>query len=40
MSVLQSRNPAMRVLENEDVLTVERSSVMTIGGTVTATGRR
>ena len=38
MSILQSRNPAMRVLENEDVLTVERKSVMTIGGTVTATG--
>ncbi len=38
MSILQSRNPAMRVLENEDVLTVERSSVMTLGGTVTATG--
>jgi len=37
MSILQSRNPAMRVLENEDVLTVERKSVMTIGGTVTAT---
>jgi len=37
MSILQSRNPAMRVLENEDVLTVERQSVMTIGGTVTAT---
>jgi uncharacterized YccA/Bax inhibitor family protein len=28
----------MQVLENEDVLTVERSSVMTLGGTVTATG--
>lgn len=38
MSILQSRNPAMRVLENEDVLTVERQSVMTLGGTVTATG--
>ncbi len=37
MSMLQSRNPAMRVLENEDVLTVERQSLMTIGGTVTAT---
>lgn len=38
MSILQSRNPAMQVLENEDVLSVERKSVMTIGGTVTATG--
>lgn len=37
MSILQSRNPAMQVLENEDVLTVERQSVMTLGGTVTAT---
>jgi uncharacterized YccA/Bax inhibitor family protein len=37
MSLLQSRNPAMRVLENEDVITVERSSVMTLGGTITAT---
>lgn len=37
MSILQSRNPAMRVLENEDVLTIERQSVMTLGGTVTAT---
>lgn len=37
MSILQSRNPAMRVLENEDVLTVERQSVMTLRGTVNAT---
>lgn len=37
MSVFQSRNPAMRVLENEEVLSVERKSVMTLGGTVTAT---
>lgn len=37
MSILQSRNPAMQVLENEDVLSVERKSVMTLGGTLTAT---
>ena len=38
MSMLQSRNPAMRVLESEEPFGVERSSVMTLGGTVTATG--
>ncbi len=37
MSVLQSRNPAMRVLESEEAFGVERASVMTLGGTVTAT---
>lgn len=37
MSVLQSRNPAMRVLESEEPFGIERTSVMTLGGTVTAT---
>ncbi|MEZ6165591.1 MAG: Bax inhibitor-1/YccA family protein [Phycisphaerales bacterium] len=38
MSVLQSRNPAMRILEQDEGFGVERTRVMTIGGTVTATG--
>lgn len=38
MSVLQSRNPAMRILEQDEGFGVERARVMTIGGTVTATG--
>lgn len=37
MTMLQSRNPAMRVLENEQTFGVERTSVMTLGGTITAT---
>lgn len=37
MSVLQSRNPAMRVLESEAPFGVERAKTMTLGGTVTAT---
>lgn len=37
MTALESRNPAMRVLENETPFGMERSSVMTLGGTVTAT---
>lgn len=37
MSVLQSRNPAMRVLESEQAFGTTQARVMTIGGTVTAT---
>ncbi len=37
MSVLQSRNPAMRVIESEEPFGIERTSAMTLGGTVTAT---
>lgn len=37
MSVLQSRNPAMRVIESEQPFGIERTSAMTLGGTVTAT---
>jgi uncharacterized YccA/Bax inhibitor family protein len=38
MSILQSRNPAMRVLESEEAFGAEKARVMTLGGTVTATG--
>ncbi len=37
MSILQSRNPAMSVLQTEQAFGTEKASVMTIGGTVTAT---
>lgn len=37
MSVLQSRNPAMQVIESEEPFGIERTNVMTLGGTVTAT---
>lgn len=37
MSVLQSRNPAMRVLESEEPYGIERTSAMTLSGTITAT---
>ena len=37
MSILQSRNPAMSVLQTEQAFGAEKASVMTIGGTVTAT---
>lgn len=37
MTALESRNPAMRVLETETPFGVERAKTMTIAGTVTAT---
>ncbi len=37
MSILQSRNPAMSVLQSERTFGVEQARVMTLGGTVTAT---
>jgi uncharacterized YccA/Bax inhibitor family protein len=37
MSILQSRNPAMSVLQSEQAFGTEQARVMTIGGTVTAT---
>lgn len=37
MSMLQSRNPAMRVLESEQAFGTEQARVMTLGGTLTAT---
>ena len=37
MSLLQSRNPAMSVLQTERAFGAEQANTMTIGGTVTAT---
>lgn len=37
MSLLQSRNPAMSVIQSEQAFGTEQAKVMTIGGTVTAT---
>lgn len=38
MSILQSRNPAMGVIQSERAFGTEQARVMTIGGTLTATG--
>jgi len=37
MSILQSRNPAMSVIQSEQAFGAEKARVMTLGGTLTAT---